>query len=256
MTVLPATCTVHRLRSGCLGMTLSLLLCGSNVFAQAAASDGPRTVSLSAAQSREIRIPEEGPVISRPITSMKALRARGVTLQQTDYSCGAAAVATILKEHFKRDVDEMQVIRGMLQFADPEVVKATGFSLLDMRKYVESIGLRGSGFKVGPQRLFELKVPVISLIDLKGYKHFVVIKKASEGRVYVADPSFGNRTFRIEEFVEMWNGVLLAITGPGADPNSVLTKVDAPALQHRADAAYIEVRRAALDFGFRSFDLF
>jgi hypothetical protein len=54
----------------------------------------------------------------------------------------------------------------------------------------------------------------------------------------------------------MWNGVLLAITGPGADPNSVLTKVDAPALQHRADAAYIEVRRAALDFGFRSFDLF
>lgn len=252
MTVLPATCTVHRLRSGCLGMVLSLLLCSSNVFAQAAAPEGFRTD----AQSREIRIPEEGPVISRQITSMKALRARGVTLQRTDYSCGAAAVATILKEHFKRDVDEMQVIRGMLQFADPEVVKATGFSLLDMRKYIESVGLRGSGFKVGPQRLFELKVPVISLIDLKGYKHFVVIKKASEGRVYVADPSFGNRTFRIEEFVEMWNGVLLAITGPGADPNSVLTKVDAPALQHRADAAYIEVRRAALDFGFRSFDLF
>ena len=237
-------------------MALSLLLCGSNVFAQAAAPDGPRTASPSAAQSREIRIPEEGPVISRPITSMKALRARGVTLQQTDYSCGAAAVATILKEHFKRDVDEMQVIRGMLQFADPEVVKATGFSLLDMRKYIESIGLRGSGFKVGPQRLFELKVPVISLIDVKGYKHFVVIKKATEGRVHIADPSFGNRTYRIEDFVEMWNGVLLAITGPGADPNSVLTKVDTPALQHRADAAYIEVRRASLDFGFRSFDLF
>ena len=160
MTLVPATCTVLRLRSGCLGMTLSLLLCGSNVFAQAAAPEGFRTAPPSDAQSREIRIPEEGPVISRPITSMKALRARGVTLQRTDYSCGAAAVATILKEHFKRDVDEMQVIRGMLQFADPEVVKATGFSLLDMRKYVESIGLRGSGFKAQgsdqphrPQRL-------------------------------------------------------------------------------------------------------
>jgi len=195
--------------------------------------------------------------IERPVQSMRALRTRGVQLQQTDYSCGAAALATVLQQQFSITTNEEQVIRGMLQFADANVVQRSGFSLLDMRRYVDSLGLRGSGFRIGPERLFELKVPVITLIDTKGYRHFVIVKHAAAGRVHVADPSFGHRTFRLEDFVEMWTGVILAVTGRDASPDSVLMdrRVASP-LSQRSAALASRLGQAALDFGLRSIDLF
>jgi predicted double-glycine peptidase len=224
---------------------------------EASGPQAPTPAQPASPPIAEIRIGEDGPVLNKPVQSMKALRVKGVFLQQTDYSCGAAAVATVLKQHFGREVDEAEVIRGMLQFADPEVVRTSGFSLLDMRRYVDSIGLRGRGFKVGVGRLFDLKVPAITLIDRNGYRHFVIIKRAANGRVYVADPSYGHRTYRLEDFVDMWSGVLLAITGPNADPNSILVKgIDTPVLARRIDTLNMQIREASLDFGLRSLDLF
>jgi predicted double-glycine peptidase len=195
--------------------------------------------------------------VDKPVTSMRALRTRGIIIQRTDYSCGAAALATVLHQQFGLKVDEDMVIRGMLQFAKAEVVQQSGFSLLDMRRYVDSLGLRGSGFRIGPERLFELKVPVITLIDLKGYRHFVIVKHAADGRVYVADPSYGHRSFRLEDFVEMWTGVILAVTGREASRDSVLMDRRTPStLSQREHVLPTRVGQATADFGFRSLDLF
>ena len=205
----------------------------------------------------EVRIGEDGPVRIKPLRSMRTLRTEGMFLQQTDYSCGAAALATVLREHYGFDVDEASVIMGMLPFSDPETVRRAGFSLLDMRKFVESIGLRGRGFKVGIERLFDLKVPAITLIERDGYKHFVVVKRAAQGRVFVADPSYGHRSIRIEDFAEQWSGILLAVTGPNVNPDSILQRnLASPVLVYRADAARVEIQRSALDYGFRSLDMF
>ena len=38
--------------------------------------------------------------------------------QKTDFSCGAAALATILRQAYWMDVDEDHVIKGMLVNAD------------------------------------------------------------------------------------------------------------------------------------------
>jgi hypothetical protein len=55
----------------------------------------------------------------------------------------------------------------------------------------------------------------------------------------------------------MWSGVLLAITGPNADPNSILVKgIDTPVLARRIDTLNMQIREASLDFGLRSLDLF
>lgn len=195
--------------------------------------------------------------IEKSVTSMKALRTRGIFIQRTDYSCGAAALATVLHQQFGMSVDEGQVIRGMLKFANAEVVQQSGFSLLDMRRYVDSLGLRGSGFRIGPERLFDLKVPVITLIDTKGYRHFVIVKHAAEGRVHVADPSYGHRVFRIEDFVEMWTGVILAVTGRETRTESILMeRRGAAVLAHRSNAVRTQTQHAAIDFGFKSIDLF
>jgi predicted double-glycine peptidase len=219
-------------------------------------------VSASGVQAETIRWIDPIPgvlmqEVDKPVMSMRALRTRGIFLQRTDYSCGAAALATVLHQQFGLEVDEDKVIRGMLQFANSAVVQQSGFSLLDMRRYVDSLGLRGSGFRIGPERLFELKVPVITLIDLKGYRHFVIVKHAGDGRVYVADPSYGHRSFRLEDFVEMWTGVILAVTGREVSRDSVLMeRRGAPTLAHRGHVLPTGIGQATLDFGFRSLDLF
>lgn len=220
------------------------------------------SIAASGARAESIRWIEPIPgsltqEVNKPVTSMRALRTKGIFIQRTDYSCGAAALATVLQQQFGLKVDEDSVIRGMLQFAKAEVVQQSGFSLLDMRRYVDSLGLRGSGFRIGPERLFELKVPVITLIDLKGYRHFVIVKHAADGRVYVADPSYGHRTFRLEDFVEMWTGVILAVTGREVSRDSVLMeRRSAPTLAHREHLLPASIGQATLDFGFRSLDLF
>ena len=69
--------------------------------------------------------------------------------QKTDFSCGAAALATILRQAYWLDVDEQQIIEGMLAHAD-RTVRVQGFSMLDMKRYVESLGMRARGYRVAP----------------------------------------------------------------------------------------------------------
>jgi predicted double-glycine peptidase len=89
-------------------------------------------------------IPDAGPVRVN-ITSMRAMRYIDMVPQHTDYSCGAASLATILKYAYGRNVTEFDVIKGLFKVSDPKVVQKEGFSLLDLKNYVETLGFRGRG---------------------------------------------------------------------------------------------------------------
>ena len=54
-------------------------------------------------------------------------------------------------------------------------------------------------------------MPVITLVDIKGYRHFVLVKGAQAGRVFVADPALGHRVVFERDFVKGWNGIVLAV---------------------------------------------
>jgi len=172
---------------------------------------------------------QQGPeLIGKRITSFQERKFREVVRQRTDFSCGAAAVATIFNYAYGRTTSETQVLVNMLRVADQRVVRARGFSLLDIKRYVEAIGWRGEGYQVPFETLYELKVPAIVLLDTRGYKHFVVLRKARDGYVQIADPALGNRIMWREDFEPAWNGIVFAILGEGYNEQNVLSNPPEP----------------------------
>jgi len=199
-----------------------------------------------------------GTVINKDVMSIRERRYENLVEQHTDFSCGAASLATLLKYAYQfPDTTENEVLAGMLEVSDVEVVKERGFSLLDLKNYVETLGLRGRGYQVDADTLDEISIPVIVLLDLQGYKHFVVMKKASGDRVYVGDPALGNRVMTRDDFLAAWNNIIFAVVGDGYDRYSALLSPRQPISAHRMQDVFSPVSREQLvDFGFRHAELF
>jgi hypothetical protein len=165
----------------------------------------------------EVRLHGEGGgFYTVSVMSWRDIPFRTVVRQQFDFSCGSAAVATLLRYHYGRnDVNEMHAFRAMYDKGDQQKIQQVGFSLLDMKQYLESQGYRADGFRISLDRLAAIGAPGIALITLNGYKHFVVVKGLRDGKVLVGDSNVGLRTYERAEFEAMWNGIILAIrSGP------------------------------------------
>lgn len=144
-----------------------------------------------------------------PIRSLYEQRQEHVVLQEFDLSCGAAALATILKYQHGEPVDERQVAIGLISrdiyLADPDILRRReGFSLLDMNRYVRQLGYDGEA--VGRLSYEDLvaRAPAIVPVSLYGYSHFVVFRGTLGANVLLADPAFGNRTLSADRFIDAW----------------------------------------------------
>jgi predicted double-glycine peptidase len=156
-----------------------------------------------------------GSADARAVRSLRDIRQHDVVMQKWDNSCGAAALATVLTYGLGEDVSEEAAATGMLRRTEPLKVRYRGgFSLLDMKRFVEGRGLRGQGYRqLGFQDLGRFENPIVS-ITLHGYSHFVVFRGLDgDGEVTLADPAFGNRTMSVERFNEVWsNGMAFVVT--------------------------------------------
>lgn len=198
-----------------------------------------------------------GSPIKKNVISMREQRYVNLVKQDTDFSCGAAALATILKYAYDRDVTEESVLRGLLEVSDAETVRKKGFSLLDIKRYTQSIGFRGRGYKVNPEKIKVIKIPTIMLVDIRGYKHFVVFKAYRDGKVYLADPALGNKIISFEEFTSIWSGVVFAVIGKNFNRNTVLLQPEEPVTARGLARAHIPPTTSELlRFGFTQADLF
>jgi predicted double-glycine peptidase len=138
---------------------------------------------------------------------MKALRDRNLIKQQFDYSCGAAALATLLRYGLGDNVTERDVLVqlfGLLSEDEKQVTLSQGFSLLHLQRVAQARGYRAEGFRLDPQALSRLSGPVIVFIQPRGYKHFAVLRGIRDDRVYLADPSLGNVRMPMYQFLESW----------------------------------------------------
>ncbi len=136
---------------------------------------------------------------------------RTVVRQQFDFSCGSAAVATLLTYHYDKPTPERAAFAQMWKSGDQAAIRKIGFSMLDMKSYLRSAGLRAEGYRLGEKGLLRIKRPAIVLLDLKGYKHFVVVKGVHNGRVLVGDPMLGLNEYSLRDFMTIWNGIGLAV---------------------------------------------
>ncbi|NEX95183.1 C39 family peptidase [Caulobacter sp. 17J65-9] len=145
------------------------------------------------------------------VVSYRDIPFRTVVRQQYDFSCGSAALATLLRYHYGMAVGETDTFKGMWDKGDQTKIQKVGFSLLDMKRYLESHGYRADGFRLPLSQLEQVEAPGIALIDLGSYRHFVVIKGVRGDKVLVGDPAHGLKTYSRADFEKMWNGVVFAI---------------------------------------------
>lgn len=144
-----------------------------------------------------------------PVRSLLEMQRDKVVVQEWDLSCGAAALATILKFQHGEDVTEREIAKAMIArqeyLENPDLVQIRqGFSLLDLKRYVATRGLKGVGYG---QLNFEHLVgraPIIVPVSTNGYNHFVIFRGTAGDRVLLSDPAFGKVTMPAERFEREW----------------------------------------------------
>jgi predicted double-glycine peptidase len=143
------------------------------------------------------------------VKSLLEMRRSKVVIQEWDLSCGAAALATVLRYQYGEPVTEKEVAKALINreeyLKNPKLVQIRqGFSLLDLKRYVESRGYKGIGYgKLSVGDLLEM-APITVPIETLGYNHFVVFRGAMEDRVLLSDPAWGNRTMTVDDFERAW----------------------------------------------------
>lgn len=177
------------------------------------------------AQAAVVAVPGGSLLNNLHVQSMVDLKFKKVVRQGYDVSCGAAAVATLLKYYWgQKAVTEKHVIEAMIELGNKEAIQKYGFSLLEIKRFAEEEGYVSRGYRLkGIGILQRLKVPAITLVNVRGYAHFVVVKGTADGYVFVADPAFGNRTVPVREFDKEWNSVVLVVLSKTKKANNEFT---------------------------------
>jgi len=150
--------------------------------------------------------------LKHEVKPLNEFKDRNIVKQEYDYSCGSAALATLLNHYLGEKFNEQQVIQGLMEYGEIEKIQERrAFSLLDMKRFVEVLGYKGGGFKAEFDDLKGLDKPAIVPIEFLGYKHFVVYRGVYGDHVSLADPYFGNTSYTTGRFKEMWTQKIVFI---------------------------------------------
>ena len=94
-----------------------------------------------------------GSRVNKRVKSLLEIRQERVILQNLDYSCGAAALATVLRHGFGVDVTERELISLIFVFGQTpkagikKYFKRQGFTLLDLKRAARAKGYPSIGYK-------------------------------------------------------------------------------------------------------------
>ncbi len=182
----------------------------------------PGTLDQVIAQS-PIRDPAH--TFERNVWSYQSLQRRNIVMQQQDYSCGAAALATVLRFYWGDDVGEKEVLLRLVKLLTPEEFAdrvKNGLAISDLRRAAVEMGYVSTTLELTYAKLVESKIPLIIPIAPQGYDHFVVFRGAYGEWVYLADPIRGNIRLTQQEFLGQWKKkAALVVIKPNVKPKEV-----------------------------------
>lgn len=162
---------------------------------------------------------------------------RGIVRQAYDYSCGSAALTTLLNGYVGTQLNEQQTMSGLLRYGEYDrIIERRSFSLLDMKRFVAALGMESGGYRGEFSDLVKQGQPAIVPISYAGFKHFVVYKAYKNGRVYVADPALGNISFDEERFKEVWENNTLFLINVAPQNRQSMLALQEKDLRHVEDA--------------------
>ena len=146
------------------------------------------------------------------IKELKLMRAfRRTWHQRYDFSCGSAALATLLTYQYDQPTDEMDIFKAMFEIGDQAQIRTKGFSMLDMKRYLEQRGYIADGVQAPLDTLATVGIPGIALISDHGYRHFVVVKGVESAHVLIGDPALGTRVMSRKDFEHAHVGNLFLV---------------------------------------------
>jgi ATP-binding cassette subfamily B protein len=128
-----------------------------------------------------------------------------VCVRQTDQSdCGAAALATVAL-HYKRPFP-LQRLRNLAG------TDRVGTNLRGLLQAAEVLGFSAKGVKGPYEALPQVPLPAIAHVKTEeGLGHFLVLYRAKQEVVLVADPARGIQKLSRDEFCRRWTGYLLLL---------------------------------------------
>lgn len=131
-----------------------------------------------------------------------------ICVKQHDYKdCGVACIATLLKTYgLDKPISQIREMSG---------TDLKGTSALGLVKTLESLGFSAKGVKVSkPEDIFqEYPKPCIAhVIVEQKMLHYVVIHEVTKDKVIIADPAKGIVKMQINDFLNIWTGILILAT--------------------------------------------
>ena len=175
------------------------------------------------------------------------MRDAGLVRQSREYSCGAAALATLLNTLRDDALTEGDLLDVLSIKADditlPPDWRDVGMSFATLAGLADYFGRDATGIEIQGPQLLLLKTPAIAFLPNSHPPHFTVIRSVGHRYVTLADPGWGNRRLRRRDFMQLWldedtdRGRLLLLNGaaasqlPGAGRALPMLKADdAPGL--------------------------
>ena len=149
------------MRPAPIALALLLLLggCATQSGAPAALSNDPK-VNLTISPQLT-----GGAAVSPRVTDLRSRRFHRIIRQQQDFSCGSAALATLLTYHYGMPINEEDILKEMIARGDEARIRNAGFSLLDMRNFLARRGLRAEGFRLTLYTTTEAGVAAFALFN-------------------------------------------------------------------------------------------
>jgi len=132
-------------------------------------------------------------------------------MQTTKYSCGPAALATVLQNMgFNVTEHELKVLAGT------DETGTSMYGLAQAAQAAQSKGLSVAGMRLS---IDELRPNMIVHVIKDGTPHYSVVREVTNESVRLADPSLGNIELTREKFNEIYTGNALVMEAPGVSVN-------------------------------------
>ncbi len=177
-----------------------------------------------AGERAPIRDPQR--IIYEHVWSYQELARRQIVMQQQDYSCGAAVLATVIRYYWGDPAEEGHFLDMMpkLKLTEAQLKDRieNGLTLTDLRDLANMAGYQASMGKVKLDELRQSRVPVIVGIKVNEHDHFVVFRGLDSRFAYLADPIRGNVRTPVPDFLKQWQkNAILVIAKPNAKVKDV-----------------------------------
>jgi len=182
-------------------LLLVVLLLAVSVNSSAAAENS--TLDDTACADNCTVLEAQGDDVTGALTHNVTVDSEGVVLQARNYTCGPAALATVLQRlGVNTTEDELAGLAGTTE---------DGTTMQGLLEAARAKGMNATGMKLN---ISELTENMIAYTINDGTGHYTVINEITNDTIKLADPSLGNIEMNIEEFAEIYSGYALVINDP------------------------------------------